>query len=276
MNTDNGNGLAYMGDYFYYSRINNTTGVNIWRLNAMTGVSELVATFTGSNGTGNSRGFGDLGSCATVTNVPASFNFNCSAGGGGIEGSKLIANGVVQSAILRVPISNAVNGKTFITISGAGLSTSPSPFPVFVEQNATYFDVPVTYDGVTTTGTVTITAANISGSCSIPITAEPPGFCYKDAIIVGDILDTNHGITSLGRAGAKDKDNWPMVRKGAWTALESKTKGFVVNRLTTAQVNAIANPVEGMLVYDKDLDCLKINTDGTITGWKCLNTQTCP
>ena len=38
-------------------------------------------------------------------------------------------------------------------------------------------------------------------------------------------LDTNHGITALGRAGA-DNNNWPMVRKGAWTVLEAKTKGF--------------------------------------------------
>ena len=87
---------------------------------------------------------------------------------------------------------------------------------------------------------------------------------------------TNHGITALGRAGA-DNGNWPMVRKGAWTALEAKTKGFVVNRIaTTASVEAIANPVEGMMVYDEEADCLKINTDGTSTGWKCFNTQACP
>ena len=86
----------------------------------------------------------------------------------------------------------------------------------------------------------------------------------------------NHGITALGRAGA-DNGNWPMVRKGAWTALEAKTKGFVVNRIaTTASVEAIANPVEGMMVYDEEADCLKINTDGTSTGWKCFNTQACP
>ncbi len=102
-------------------------------------------------------------------------------------------------------------------------------------------------------------------------------FCYKPAQTTGTTLDTNHGITALGRAGA-DNSNWPMVRKGAWTALEAKTKGFVVNRLTNDQINAIpsADLREGMMVYNIDQDCLQINIDGTATGWKCFNTQTCP
>ena len=101
--------------------------------------------------------------------------------------------------------------------------------------------------------------------------------CYKPVITTGTILDTQHGITSLGRAGA-DNDNWPMVRKGAWTALESRTKGFVPNRLTTAQVSQIpdTNLVEGMMVYNITLGCLQVNTNGLPTGWTCFDTQTCP
>ena len=102
-------------------------------------------------------------------------------------------------------------------------------------------------------------------------------YCYKPAQTSGTILDTNHGITALGRAGA-DNSNWPMVRKGAWTVLEAKTKGFVVNRLTNDQINAIpsADLREGMMVYNINQDCLQINIDGTATGWKCFNTQSCP
>ncbi|WP_106915864.1 thrombospondin type 3 repeat-containing protein [Chryseobacterium aurantiacum] len=103
--------------------------------------------------------------------------------------------------------------------------------------------------------------------------------CSKPPV-TGIGLDTQYGITSLGRAGSAG-DNWPMVRKGAWTALESKTKGFVVNRLTTAEINLIpaANLVEGMMVYDTTLNCLKVYTttdNGTTYGWNCMNTQTCP
>jgi hypothetical protein len=102
-------------------------------------------------------------------------------------------------------------------------------------------------------------------------------FCYKPAITAGTVLDTNHGITSLQRAGTNN-GNWPMVRKGAWTVLESKTKPFVPNRLTNAQVAAIpsTNLVKGMMVFNIDLDCLQININGTPAGWKCFDKQTCP
>ena len=100
--------------------------------------------------------------------------------------------------------------------------------------------------------------------------------CYRPATTAGTSLPSNHGITALGRAGTGN-GNWPMVRTGAWTVLEAKTKGFVVNRVpTTAEVEAIPNPIEGMMVYDIQADCLKINIDGTSTGWKCFNTPTCP
>ncbi|MDQ8144402.1 hypothetical protein [Chryseobacterium sp. CFS15] len=102
-------------------------------------------------------------------------------------------------------------------------------------------------------------------------------FCYRPAVLSGTVLSTPQGITSLHRAGV-DADNWPMVRKGAWTALEAKTKGFVPNRLTIAQINLIpaGDLREGMMVYNISSDCLYINTDGTPTGWKCFNTQACP
>jgi len=105
------------------------------------------------------------------------------------------------------------------------------------------------------------------------------GACYKPAATGGAVLESKHGITALGRASA-DNDNWPMVRKGAWTVLESKEKGFVINRVAlTANLSSITNPIEGMMVYDEEADCLKIYTikDGdTIAAWHCLNTQACP
>lgn len=101
--------------------------------------------------------------------------------------------------------------------------------------------------------------------------------CYKPGVLNGEVLDTNHGITSLSRAGAEN-GNWPMVRKGAWTVLESKTKGFVVNRLTDEQIARLPSSglVEGMMVYNITQKCLMINIDGTATGWKCYNTPACP
>ena len=116
-------------------------------------------------------------------------------------------------------------------------------------------------------------------------------FCYKPGILdAGNTYPTKHGITALGRAGS-DNDNWPMVRQSGWTVLESKTKGFVVNRVafTDADSNpatpdvptgiSAANFVEGMMVYDTTNNCLKVYTSangGTTFAWHCMTTQTCP
>lgn len=132
-----------------------------------------------------------------------------------------------------------------------------------------------------TSNTVVVTqngAANSVMTAYLSTKSERPCVCYKEANTNGVALDTNHGITSLGRAGMDGKSNWPMVRKGAWTALESKTKGFVINRIpTTQQVESIEDPVEGMMVYDVEADCLKIytTTNGVSYSWKCFNKQTC-
>lgn len=94
--------------------------------------------------------------------------------------------------------------------------------------------------------------------------------CYKPANTATAGLPTNHGITALGRAGT-DNGNWPMKITGAYTVLDAKTKGLVINRLTTAQISALA-PVKGMMAYDTDSNCLKI-FDGT--AWACYTKQTC-
>lgn len=96
--------------------------------------------------------------------------------------------------------------------------------------------------------------------------------CYNNANTGSVGIDTKHGITLLQRAGA-DNGNWPMMRKSAHTVLESNTKGFVITRLTTAQVNNLISPQEGMMVYDTTVKCLKLY-DGT--AWSCFNTPTCP
>ena len=180
---------------------------------------------------------------------------------------------VVINALPTITGANSVLIGNTITLTGSPTPAASNPWTSSNPSVAT-----VSSTGIITglsAGTTTITYTNSNG-CKATLTITVPPYCYKPAITSGTALDTNHGITALGRAGAKN-DNWPMVRKGAWTALESKTKGFVVNRIpTTAQVIAIANPVEGMMVYDVEADCLKINIDGTPSGWKCLNTQTCP
>ena len=107
---------------------------------------------------------------------------------------------------------------------------------------------------------------------SAPVSVVLCAVCYNNPNTTTAGVDTKHGITLLQRAGA-DNGNWPMIRKSAITALEANTKGFVVTRQTTSQINAILSPQEGMMTYDTDLGCLKIY-DGT--AWSCFSTPTCP
>lgn len=207
----NGNGLAYLGDYFYYSRINNTNSTDLWRLNAMTGVSEYLGLISGTTAAGARRGFGDLGSCATVTNVPAAFTFDCNASGGGVQGAKLLANGTSQSSVLRVPISGAVNGLAEFTLTGTGISTSPSPYIASIEQGATFVDIPFTYNGSGATGvqTITIASPRAIGTCAlsilIDIDSDGDGIANSD-----DQDDDNDGILDTAEGYCESQSIYTM------------------------------------------------------------------
>jgi len=110
-----------------------------------------------------------------------------------------------------------------------------------------------------------------------------PCACYRPAILTGNGPDTKMGITLLKRAGGDTAGNWPMARKSGHIALESNSKGFVITRLSTVEIQGqtnptvitpkITNPQEGMMVYDTTAKCLKIYHDGI---WSCFNKQACP
>ncbi len=144
-------------------------------------------------------------------------------------------------------------------------------------------------DGDFTNGSIDFGALNAGGQGTFSASQLASGYlalmssitCYKPAVAVGTMLDASHGITALGRAGKDDPDKWPMVRKGVWTALEAKTKGMVINRLSTAQIAAIpaSDLIEGMMVYDTTRQCLSIYTStdsGATFSWQCFSTQSCP
>lgn len=184
-----------------------------------------------------------------------------------------------------VSYTAAVAGGATTSVTGTQSGAINDVVSLPVGGTVTYtivVNIPVSYSG-NLVNTVTVTPpSNSTDATPANNTAtdtDTQAACYRPAVTAGTILDTPQGITSLGRAGNNTSgNNWPMVRKGAWTVLEAKTKGFVLNRLTTAQIAAIpaANLVEGMMVYNVTLDCLQVNTTGTPAGWACFNTQTCP
>lgn len=170
---------------------------------------------------------------------------------------------------------NGVANGTALTIGTA--TVIPGVGSVTLNANGTYSFVPVaTYVG-TVVIPYTICDNGVPQACDqatleltsldIVLTA-----CYDLPNTATAGVDTKHGITILQRAGA-DNGNWPMIRKSAHTALESNTKGFVITRMTTAQITAIVSPQEGMMVYDTVAKCLKLY-DGTV--WSCFSTPACP
>ncbi|MCI3938983.1 hypothetical protein MQX03_17420 [Chryseobacterium aahli] len=193
---------------------------------------------------------------------------------------------MIATKLIAPPVKNLTNicPSNTVNLNDAHIGTIPSGDLLLWFNNNTHTGTPLTLVQIATAGAGTYYAFyyKSSGNCyslasaMVTVTISTcPTYCYKPAA-TGTTVQSKHGITSLGRAG-EDNGNWPMIRNNAWTVLESKTKGFVVNRIsTTAAVVALPNPVEGMMVYDEETDCLKINTDGTSGGWKCFNTQTCP
>lgn len=96
--------------------------------------------------------------------------------------------------------------------------------------------------------------------------------CYDDANTATAGTDSKVGISLLQKV-TPNNGSWPANRKSAHLVLESNNKGLVISRLTTTQINTLASPQEGMIVYDTVAKCLKIY-DGT--GWSCFSTAACP
>lgn len=76
-------------------------------------------------------------------------------------------------------------------------------------------------------------------------------------------------ISTLDKSNAMQET---FDKINAFLKVESKTKGFVLTRLTTTQINALSSPVMGMLVYDTTEHCLKMYNG---TKWGRLQ-QSCP
>lgn len=184
---------------------------------------------------------------------------------------------------------------TAATANGTAITVdSPTLIPgigtLTLNNNGTYTFVPLPDFVGTVVIPYTICDDGTPQACdeaTLYLTALPLSVCYETPTDLTTSVPVNHGITVLKRAGTHTgittANDWPMVRNSAYTALESKTKGFVITRNASPETT-IANPVVGMMVFDTDAPgvngatgCLKIYTgSGASEGWKCFNTQGCP
>lgn len=94
--------------------------------------------------------------------------------------------------------------------------------------------------------------------------------CFKPGIS-GTPLPTKVGILTK----ASPNSGWPQNVPNGHIVLDSAEKGMVITHMTTAQRNALV-PVEGMIIYNTDLNCVQLyrgtapQTDAGRTGWNCI------
>lgn len=89
--------------------------------------------------------------------------------------------------------------------------------------------------------------------------------CYKPGNFTAQGEPSKFGISTIGQPNT----GWPKNIPNGHIVMESKEKGFVITQV--ANVSAITNSVEGMLVYDLTDQCVKLYNG---SAWKCL-TKSC-
>ncbi|PDS24825.1 hypothetical protein [Flavobacterium branchiophilum] len=119
--------------------------------------------------------------------------------------------------------------------------------------------------------------SNGDNQYSVHVTTQAPCFIDKTvSVTVTKIAETKLPISGTPKAylvavsTQNQTANAITNSKNGALVLESKTKGFVITRQTTTQINAL-NPSEGMLVFDTDENCLKLYNG---TTWNCIK-QVC-
>ncbi|MET3037170.1 hypothetical protein ABXT08_13755 [Chryseobacterium sp. NRRL B-14859] len=92
----------------------------------------------------------------------------------------------------------------------------------------------------------------------------PTGFTKMGILTKGAITNSTGGI------------KWPENVPNGHVVIDSSNKGFVITHMTTAQRDALI-PLDGMLIYNTDLQCVQMYRGNTTpgispsrTGWNCL------
>jgi len=274
-----GGGILYPLELYNGNTFNtitwNRTGANSVVL------SQLVVGPTYITGRGN----GVKNGLCDPDNDGLSNQFDVDSDGDGcpdaIEGSEAVRYDQVNS-MTSTPIAN--RGQIKVTYNGSTTGTpaqiiSTSPSSSGVPQLVNYAGV--NFNATTNASNLAGIADNTDGTMDVGQgigTSQNAASrdvecdrCFRPATTPGvGGLATNQGFTALARAGGTATE-WPGKIKGAYTALDAKTKGFVINRVPTATLTSIVGVV-GMMVYDTTVNCLKIY-DGT--NWSCFSVQTC-
>lgn len=96
--------------------------------------------------------------------------------------------------------------------------------------------------------------------------------CVKPGNSDSPYLESAVGITLKGEV-LDAPGGWPKAVPNGYLVLDAEERGMVITHTTP---DKIANPVEGMLIFDTDAKCIKMyrglipGNDAGRTGWNCL------
>lgn len=176
-----------------------------------------------------------------------------------------------------IRVTTYLNGQPVESASGSNLINLNALFIQIFPQNAVYgFRTTSKFDEVQISIGSLASAINTIDLSSLVISTQgandptldfecPSDICVKPGNMQGAGTPTLTGISTL----QNPRTTWPNDIPNGFIALDSKNKGMVITRV--ANTDAIASPLEGMLIYDLSANCVKLY-NGTV--WKCLE-QSC-
>ena len=199
---------------------------------------------------------------------------------GSIAASKLVGTDIATVGTITSGVWNA----GAVTSSGLVTGTGFAPTATTATGNRLYLPAANTL-GLAINGAGEV---QLTGTALSPITSDGNAlgtsslmwadlFLASGAVINfnnGDVTAT-HSANLLAWAGASSGYTFDSgigigttsVAATALLDMVSTTKGFLPPRMTTAQVNAISSPPDGLLAYDTDTDTIKLRANG---AWASL------
>ncbi|MDG4949606.1 cadherin-like domain-containing protein [Weeksellaceae bacterium KMM 9724] len=170
--------------------------------------------------------------------------------------TSIIVNGVEYTVDPNSPRTVEIPGKGTLEVNSNGDFTW-TPVPGYVGTldliyKACDNGLPQACDDAT------LYLTNLEIPCTVPGAPGTPGI-------------THIGISTLDRNVEEWLTDENQNKLGAYIALESTNKAFVITR-NADPANNITSPVEGMVVWDTTDNCLKLYKGDTL-GWECTTNQ---
>lgn len=183
-----------------------------------------------------------------------------------VNGTNATINGNSNTKVTMVSQSTA----NALSIDANGIITIPSTL------SAGTYTLTYNYCYYTTYGSVTMPSSCTNCKTATATITLQNKFCYKTPTTLTGGINPSTAISTINARNMVT--NWQNNYKGADLVVESKTKGFVINRLTQAQIDAIpsANLLEGMIVYNITTNKMLVYVVSVSgNGWKEFTKQTC-